>query len=93
MSTRPGDGKPIPIEQQGLWRLMLKLPSLRGQLQILGRKSNSLGSLFEAYHDAATTLDRLLKDEFRSDPAMVREYEAICSEIEADVIRYCLDHP
>jgi hypothetical protein len=93
MSAKIGSGKLTPSEQQGLWRLMLKLPSLRGRLQIVAAHSSSLAGLLEAYHDASVMLERLSKDGPRSDPALVIEYQSICSEIEADIIQYCLDQP
>ncbi|MDL2402673.1 hypothetical protein [Rhizobium mayense] len=71
---------------------MLKLPAMRGRLQILGAKSSALQDLFEAYEDASVTLERLLKEPDGNARLMIREYETICSEIENDVIEYCLGH-
>jgi hypothetical protein len=89
---RKGSTKRTPVggEQRGLWRLMLKLPALRGRLQVLAAKSESLGSLCEAYEDASVTLDRLRNAPGDVNCPMVREYEILCAEIEADVIQYCL---
>jgi hypothetical protein len=79
-------------ERRGLWKLMLKLPALRGQLQLLTAHSNSLGGLCEAYDDASTTLDRLRSKPSLKNSAMIAEYETICSEIETEVIEICLDN-
>lgn len=79
-----------PHAQRGLWRLMLKLPALRGSLQILAQKSSALENLCEAYEDACTTLDRLRKRHGTSRDPLIEEYETICGEIESDVIQLCL---
>lgn len=76
--------------KRGLSRLMLRLPALRGQMQILSGKSGSLDSLCEAYEDACVTLERMLRESGDTHAPMVKEYQAICSEIESDVIQYCL---
>ena len=83
---------PLGSAQRGLWRLMLKLPALRGKLQILNAKTTSLVSLCEAYEDSCVTLQRLRSDPFQVNSLMLKEYETICLEIEADVIQYCIDH-
>lgn len=70
---------------------MLKLPALRGQLQVLTAHSSSLGSLCEAYDEASATLDRLRSRTSMKNSAMIAEYEMICSEIETEVIEICLD--
>ena len=75
--------------QKGLWKLMLKLPALRGQLQILSVQNTSLLSLCDAFHDASSTLDSLRKDP-KADSAIIGEYETLCSEIEGEVIEICL---
>ncbi|RDJ11518.1 hypothetical protein B5K06_14710 [Rhizobium grahamii] len=78
-------------ERRGLRRLMLKLPAIRGRLQTIGEKSEPLRSLCEAYEDASSTLDRLRSAAGDEDRAMIHEYEIVCAEIEADVIKYCLE--
>lgn len=78
--------------QRGLWRLMLKLPALRGRLQILATKSSSLNDLCEAYEEASLALERLLQDQQKADPFLVEEYETIRAEIESDIIQYVLEH-
>jgi hypothetical protein len=76
---------------RGLWRLMLKLPAIRAQLQFLAARHSSIRGLFEAYEDACVTLGRLRSEPGETNCPLVREYETICSEIEADVLKYCLD--
>ncbi|TGR65749.1 hypothetical protein EN837_21805 [bacterium M00.F.Ca.ET.194.01.1.1] len=71
--------------RRGLWRLMLKLPALRGQLQIIAAQTTDLNELFEAYEMAASALERFRKEEDRT---RVREYETICSAIEEDIIQH-----
>jgi hypothetical protein len=87
-----GSSSPTKASQRGLLRLMLKLPAIRGRLQVLARNSPSLSDLLEAYEEAATMLDRLATDGGVPDDDLRREYEAICSELEADVIEFCLTH-
>lgn len=82
---------PSDAERRGLRRLMLKLPTVRGRLQMIDGKSESLGSLCEAYEDASSTLDRLRSVVGDANRTMVHEYEIVCAEIEADVIKYCLE--
>ncbi|MDR7147956.1 hypothetical protein [Rhizobium sp. BE258] len=79
--------------QRGLWRLMLKLPAMRGRLQILAATSPSITDLFEAYEEASLTLERMSKDRPRSQCPLREEYETVCAEIESDVIHYVLGHP
>lgn len=78
--------------QRGLWRLMLKLPAMRGRLQILATKSRPLNDLFEAYEEACFTLERLMRQPGDEHRPMVAEYETICAEIESDIIQYVLEH-
>jgi hypothetical protein len=73
--------------RRGLWRLMLKLPALRGQLQIIAAKSPALDDLFEAYDDASIALERFQRDQ---NARWILEYEIISSEIETDVIQTLL---
>ncbi|MDP9772250.1 UNVERIFIED_ORG: hypothetical protein QE434_001039 [Rhizobium sp. SORGH_AS 755] len=73
--------------RRGLWRLMLKLPALRGQLQIIAAQTTDLNELFEAYEMAASALERFRKEEDRT---RVREYETVCSAIEEDIIQHIL---
>ncbi|WP_426233321.1 hypothetical protein [Pararhizobium sp. DWP3-4] len=80
---------PTDTAQRGLWKLMLKLPALRGQLQLLSVRNAGLLTLCDAFHDASSTLDSLRKD-LNVDRAIIREYETLCSEIEGEVIEICL---
>ncbi len=87
-TDRNGSG----IAQRGLWRLMLKLPAMRGRLQLLAAKPSSLDDLFEAYDEACATVERMSRDRSREDCPLLEEYETVCAEIEADVIDYILKH-
>lgn len=78
--------------QRGLWRLMLKLPAIRGRLQLLASKSRSLNDLFEAYEEASLALERLMRQRGDEHCPMVTEYKTICAEIESDIIQYVLEH-
>jgi hypothetical protein len=76
--------------QRGLWKLMLKLPALRGQLQMESAKNKALMGLCDAFDDATTALDQLNRDP-RSNADLIKEYETICSEIESEVIDLCIN--
>lgn len=80
---------PNDAQQRGLLKLMLKLPALRGQLQLLSAKNMPLASLCEAYDEAVSMLDRQRRRD-PQDSSMVAEYELICFEIEHEVISVCL---
>ncbi|WP_457580598.1 hypothetical protein [Ensifer canadensis] len=80
---------PNEAKQQGLLKLMLKLPALRGPLQLLSVKNMPLASLCEAYDEASSMLDRQRRRD-PQDASMVAEYELICLEIEEEVISICL---
>jgi len=86
------EGLPDGTGQRGLWRLMLRLPAVRGQLQVLVPRTDSLGDLCEAYEDASVTLERLRSMPGEENCPRIREYETICAEIESEVIQYCLEH-
>lgn len=79
--------------ESGLWKLMLKLPALRGKLQLLAARDDPIVHLFEAYDDACLTLQRLRGATAEKNVPMIQEYEKVCLEIEADVIDYCLNSP
>ncbi|WP_426130550.1 hypothetical protein [Pararhizobium sp. PWRC1-1] len=83
---------PTDAAQKGLWKLMLKLPALRGQLQLLTVRNTSLLSLCAAFHDASSTLNSLRKDP-NVESAIIRGYETLCSEIEGEVIEISLQGP
>jgi len=77
--------------RRGLWRLMLKLPAVRGRLQLFSNRSSALSDLFEAYEDASVALERFQKDQHRRDSRLIQEYETVCTEIETEVIRLLLE--
>jgi hypothetical protein len=94
MPDRYGAGQTKVIQmasaQRGLWKLMLKLPALRGQLQMESAKNKALMGLCDAFDDATTALDQLNRDP-RSNAELIKEYETICSEIESEVIDLCIN--
>jgi hypothetical protein len=79
----------IEQNRRGLVRLMLKLPALRGRLQILSATNAGVFSLCGAFEEASATLDRLRKENSQVDPAVIREYETLCEEIEREIIEMC----
>jgi hypothetical protein len=83
-----GDGS--DPAQRGLWRLMLRLPAMRGRLQILAAKSTMLKDLCEAYEEASLAVERLAKEGQKTSLARLAEYEIICEEIETDIVRLVL---
>lgn len=68
---------------------MLKLPALRGELQMLSARNATLLSLCEAFNDASSTLD-LLRRNGSNDIKLIAEYEALCTELEEEVIGICI---
>lgn len=68
---------------------MLKLPAMRGELQILSARNPTLLSLCDAFEDASSMLERLHKDR-SADIGMIAEYESLCSEIENEVVELCI---
>jgi hypothetical protein len=86
-----GAGIPMEIEQnrRGLVKLMLKMPALRGRLQILCATNDGVFSLCGAFEDASTTLDRLRKEGAQVDQGVLSEYETLCDEIEKEIIALC----
>ncbi len=81
------------LAQRGLLKLMLKLPAVRGRLQVLIAHDGSVESLCEAYEEASTALDRFRSSSREADRKMADEYETICVEIESDIIQSCLRTP
>jgi hypothetical protein len=80
----------VRASERGLLRLMMRLPAVRGQLQILAKTSRSLVDLLEAYEAAASTLERLSKQPSRETVRLRAEYETICQELETEVTGHCL---
>ena len=68
---------------------MLKLPAMRGQLQMLSGRNTTLLSLCDAFDEASSTLDRLRRNG-SSDLKLIAEYEMLCSDIEGEVIDICI---
>jgi len=75
---------------RGLLKLMLRLPSLREDLQILWRNDMSLEALCEAYEAATTTFERLSKRSGVGEEGLLEEYRSVCLELESDVQSRCL---
>ncbi|WP_064692043.1 hypothetical protein [Rhizobium aegyptiacum] len=75
-----------PAAEQGLARLMMRLPATRPTIKAAAADQPHLYELCGAYGEACSVLDRLRKD-MSADPAIVTEYEIICAEIETDVLR------
>jgi hypothetical protein len=73
---------------KGLLRLMVKLPAIRGELQIIYGRDELIRDLAEAYEDAIETLAGLQSNAI-SKHGMIREYEAICADIEEEIVRRC----
>ncbi|TCU08404.1 hypothetical protein [Rhizobium sullae] len=74
---------------RGLLKLMLRLPLLRGQLQLLWQKDADLEPLCEAYEDATTTLERLLKRTGDGEDGLIEEYRTVCLALETDIVARC----
>lgn len=76
-------------KQLGLLRLMLQLPAVRGQLQLLSASNASVAGLCVAYGEASEMLERQRRLGGR-DKDLVAEFESICRGIEEDVLAICL---
>jgi hypothetical protein len=72
--------------KRGLSKLMLKLPAVRSQLR--QATGEPLQSLAEAYEDATSTLESLRRAR-NPDNSLSDEYDRLCQDIEAEVLRYC----
>jgi hypothetical protein len=79
----------IEQNRRGLVKLMLRMPALRGRLQILSATNAGVFSLCGAFEEASSTLDRLRKEGTLVDPSVMREYETLCEEIEQEIIDMC----
>ncbi|MBB5662978.1 hypothetical protein GGE68_001150 [Rhizobium leguminosarum] len=77
------------VAEQGLARLMMRLPATRATIRAAAASQPHLYELCGAYGEACAVLDRMRKD-LSADPAIVTEYEIICAEIEIDVTRILL---
>jgi hypothetical protein len=78
------------IERRGLMKLMLRMPALRGKLQLLSAVNAELLGLCGAFDEASSTLERLRKENLPTNFAAISEYETLCEEIEAEIIEICI---
>src|SRR5262245_3650392 len=79
----------IDQNRRGLVKLMLKLPAVRGRLQILSATNAGVFSRCGAFEEASSTLDRLRSEDSQVNPIVLREYETLCEEIEQDILERC----
>lgn len=79
----------IDYDRRGLIKLMLKMPALRGHLQVLGARDADFLSLCGAFEEASVTLDRLRKERRQQNNDTIEEYENICLEIEREIMEMC----
>ena len=79
----------IEQNRRGLVKLMLKMPALRGRLQILSATNAGVFSLCGAFEEASSTLDRLRKERTLVEPSVIHEYETLCEDIEREIIDMC----
>lgn len=71
-------------------KLMIRLPALRGELQVIHGHDDTLRELAAAYEDATQML-ATLRTNSAADRGLVREYEAICSGLEEEIVGRCID--
>lgn len=84
----------VMVEEQdhgrrGLIKLMLKMPALRGRLQLLSVTNPDMFSLCAAFEEANSTLERLKKEKTFWNQSTIAEYETLCVEIETEIIEMC----
>jgi hypothetical protein len=77
-------------DRRGLLKLMLKMPALRKQLQLLSAGNEGILSLCGAFDDATDTLERLRRVDPERHHTIILEYENICAEIEQDIVKICM---
>lgn len=73
---------------KGLLKLMVRLPALRSELQILHAHEQALRDLCDAYDEATRTLSSM-RGNPRADLAIIADYEAVCGGIENEVVEFC----
>ena len=78
--------------RRGRTRLMLRLPAVRTQLHNV-KDGSSFDEIFEAYDAACSALERFRHSLDWRDRVLIEEYETVCAEIEADVVREFLRAP
>ena len=79
----------LDYDHKGLMTLMLRMPSLRGRLQILSARDTNILNLCGAFEEASVTLERLRRQRLESNAVRIAEYEKICEEIEQEIISIC----
>ncbi len=79
----------MDYNHKGLMKLMLKMPALRGRLQILSQRNPEVLNLCGAFEEASLTLDRLIRENKPSNRQQIEEYENVCREIEDEIISIC----
>lgn len=89
MGTSGTDQLDDSSKRRGLWKLMLRVPEARGQLQIAAFRENALFDLCAAYDDATAMVEKLRSGGMNWEPAILDEYETICAELEAEALSYC----
>ena len=67
----------------------MRMPALRGRLQVLGAMREDFLSLCGAFEDASATLDELRRSADGRNQAAIVEYEELCREIEKEIIDIC----
>lgn len=73
---------------RGLLKLMLRLPAFRSELQVIFARDDGLRDLCDAY-DEATQVLSWMRANPNADPAIVADYENVCSGIESEVVELC----
>jgi len=80
----------IDHERRGLMKLMLRMPALRGKLQLTSVTNPDMLSLCGAFEDASTMLERLRKERSPNNTSAITEYEILCEELEQEIIEMCI---
>lgn len=70
---------------QGLARLMMRLPATRPTIRAAVASDPELCELCDTYGEACAMLDIMRRDS-SADPVMIADYEGICSDIEAEFL-------
>jgi len=76
----------IDYDRRGLAKLMLRLPALRGELQLMAARDAGFLNLCGAFDEASTMLGKLRKKNDEKDRFIEEEYELIVAQIELEVI-------
>ncbi|OWV78194.1 nodulation protein [Rhizobium sp. R635] len=70
---------------QGLARLMMRLPATRPTIRAAVASDSELCELCGTYGEACALLDVMRRDS-SADPMMIADYEGICRDIEAEFL-------